>query len=201
MMCTAAAAAAAAASGDTTGFWAPVPAPLFAAAIAALVAVVLHTLKAKAEHRARARELYAEAYQWYAAYKEFPYAIRRRSPDEPAAERVRLSEAVRDVQAKLDYFRVWTALENAVVGASYADLLAELRRIAGTSMHDAWTEPAAADDTDMNFPPGRVDLAALASAEQRYLDAVRRAVEPWWRRPRQHAALLTTPSQAPPADS
>lgn len=116
------------------------------------------------------------------AYKEMPYAIRRRRADDPAAERVRLSETVREIQARLDHFKTWTALENAHVGAAYADLLGELRRVAGRSMHDAWNEPGTDADGGMNMPVGRVDLTALAPYEDAYLAEVRRALLPSWRR-------------------
>lgn len=169
---------------STTGFWDVFPPALFAAALAAAVAVLLHLLKSRADERARARVLYAEAYEWYAAYKEMPYAIRRRRVDNPAAERIRLSETVREVQARLDHFKTWTALENAQVGAVYAKLLRELRRVAGTSMHDAWNEPGTDTDSAMNMPPGRVDLSPLGPYEDAYLAEVRRALRPpWHRRP------------------
>ncbi len=170
-------------AGMTTGFWDVFPPALFAAALAAAVAVFLHLFKGRADERGRAQVLYAEAYEWYAAYKEMPYAIRRRRVDDPAAERIRLSETVRDIQARLDHFKTWTALENAHVGAAYADLLRELRRVAGTSMHDAWNESGTDTDGEMNMPPGRVDdLTPLGPYEDAYLAEVRRALVPFWRR-------------------
>lgn len=169
-------------AGTTTGFWDVFPPALFAAALAAAVAVFLHLLKSRADERGRARILYAEAYAWYAAYKEMPYAIRRRRVDDPAAERIRLSETAREIQARLDHFKTWTALEYARVGAAYADLLRELRRVAGTSMHDAWNEPGPDSDGEMNMAPGRVDLTPLGPYEDAYLAEVRRALLPFWRR-------------------
>jgi len=147
---------------------------LTAPALAAFVAVTLYVAKAWVDRRDRKRQLFAEAYQWYAAYKEFPYAIRRRRGEDPGAERVRLSEAVREVQAKLDYFRVWTALEAPAVGAAYAELLDQLRLVAGGSMRQAWLEEPTSTDEGMNFPAGRVDLSALRPYEDHYLQAVRR---------------------------
>lgn len=179
---TAVAVAGPAAATGSIRFWDVFPPALFAAAIAAFVAVLLHLLRSRADQRDRARVLYAEAYEWYAAYKEMPYAIRRRRIDDPAGERIRLSETVREIQARLDHFKTWTALENADVGAAYADLLSELRQVAGTSMHDAWNEPGTDTDRAMNMPPGRVDLTPLRSFEDDYLAAVRRALLPFWRR-------------------
>lgn len=169
-------------AGHATGFWDVFPPALFAAALAATVAVLLHVLKSRLDERARVRVLYAEAYEWYAAYKEMPYAIRRRRVDDPAAERIRLSETVREIQAKLDHFKTWTALENARVGTAYAALLRELRRVAGTSMHDAWNEPGTDADSAMNMPSGRVDLSPLVPYEEAYLAEVHHALLPLWRR-------------------
>lgn len=166
----------------TTAFWDVFPPALLAAALAAAVAVVLHLARSRADERARARVLYAEAYEWYAAYKEMPYAIRRRRVDEPAAERIRLSETVREIQARLDHFKTWSALEDARVGTAYANLLRELRRVAGTSMHDAWNEPGADTDGAMNMASGRVDLSPLTPYEAAYLAEVQRALRPWWHR-------------------
>ncbi len=161
-----------------------IPWILLAAALTGLVAVVLAWAKARSEARARSRILFAEAYQWYAAYKEFPYAVRRRrtTPRETAGaeERIRLSEAMREVQAKLDYFRVWTALEDPAAGAAYATLLKQCRIVAGGSIRDAWLEPGTSRDPDMNIPPPRVDLRARESYEDAYQAAVRDALGRWW---------------------
>ena len=165
-----------------------VPWVLLAAALTGLIAVGLARAKSRSESRERSRLLFAEAYQWYAAYKEFPYAVRRRRTtprnSAPADERIRLSEALRTVQEKLDYFRVWTALEDKDAGAAYSRLLAELRKVAGGSIRAAWREPGATRDEDMNIPPSRVDLSALQEFETQYQDAVRTALRRrWWQLP------------------
>lgn len=165
-----------------------IPWVLLAAALTGLVAVGLARAQSRLESRERARLLFAEAYQWYAAYKEFPYAVRRRRTTPPATapadERIRLSEALRAVQEKLDYFRVWTALEDEHAGATYSDLLQELRKVAGTSMREGWLGPGARTDADMNIGPDRVDLSALAPFEQAYQEAVRTALRRrWWQLP------------------
>lgn len=161
-----------------------VPWILLAAALTGLVAVVLAWAKARSEARARSRLFFAEAYQWYAAYKEFPYAVRRRrtTPRETAAaeERVRLSEAMREVQANIDYFRLWTALEDPAAGAAYATLLAQCRIVAGGSVREAWREPGTSRDADMNISPARVDLSSLQQYEDAYQSAVRAALGRWW---------------------
>ncbi len=152
-----------------------------AAVITAAVGLWLQRLKTRGEARERARILYAEAYQWYGQYKEFPYAVRRRRTGPPttveADERIRLSESMREVQAKLDYFQAWTSLEHRQVGEKYNELLSQLRRVAGGSIRAAWTEPGTSNDAGMNMPPPRVDLDALKPYENAYLQAVRDALK------------------------
>ena len=46
----------------------------------------------------------AAAFEAYTAYKEFPYAIRRRRADDPEGERIRLSEARSDRAASTNSF-------------------------------------------------------------------------------------------------
>lgn len=148
---------------------------LTGAVIAALIGAVVNTFLARRksleEERARVRGVFAEAFQAVAAYKEFPYAIRRRRDDEQAGERVRLAQAMAEVQAKLFYYQAWTNAESAEVGDRYDDLVRELRRVAGEACHDAWLAPAAASDADMNIPPTVVDLSGLRPLEDAFVAA------------------------------
>jgi hypothetical protein len=106
--------------------------------------------------------------------------------DEAGQERVRLSEEVRRVQSRLSYYQAWTLAESPETGAAYNQLVDELRRVAGASMREAWTEPALDNDEGMNISPDRVDLSVLKVAEDRFLDAAKTHVaaitKPWWRR-------------------
>jgi hypothetical protein len=160
---------------------------LSAAVIAALITAAINLWlarrKSREEERARIRNALAEAFQAYATYKEFPYAVRRRRHDQPAEERIRLSEALREVQARLTYFEAWTKTENPDVGAAYAALVAELRRVAGGAIRQAWLDPPCADDAGMNIPPELVDLSALNPLEVAYLAAATRHLVnllKWW---------------------
>ena len=137
------------------------------------------------EERARIRNTFAAASEAYTAYKEFPYAIRRRRADDPEGERVRLSESLRAVQEKLSYYLAWTEAESAEVGQQYARLVAEARRVAGRAMHDAWNAPPRASDPEMNIPPEVVNLSQLEAAEAQYMQTVRdhlASLTPWWAR-------------------
>lgn len=159
---------------------------VIAAALTGWVNTTLARRVTRLDERARVRSTLAEAYQAYADYKEFPYAIRRRQADRPAEERIRLSEEVRQVQSRLSYFQAWTQAESPATGKAYNELIAQLRRVAGASMHEAWGEPALSDDNAMNIGGDRVDLSELRDVEQRFLRAAEAHVaaltNPRWRR-------------------
>jgi hypothetical protein len=87
---------------------------------------------------------------------------------------VRLSETLREVQAKLSYYLAWTKAESDDVGQSYEKLVAELRKVAGKACHDAWLAPPARDDKDMNFGPGIVDLSGLTPYEEAFISSARK---------------------------
>ena len=174
----------AAAASPWTG---PVLAALLTAVVTVLLAVWAARRKSREEERARQRTVFAEAYQAYTEYKEMPYAIHRRRHDEPAAERVRLSETLRAIQAKLRYYETWTAAESVAVGTAYSKLLAEVRKIAGVAMHEAWKRHPITDDAAMNVPLAVVDLTALEPFEEDCIAAFREHLEtiaPWWPRRR-----------------
>ncbi|GAA2560726.1 hypothetical protein [Pseudonocardia hydrocarbonoxydans] len=148
------------------------PAAVIAAGVAGTVNIWLARSKARDEERARVRTLLAEAYQAYADYKEFPYAVRRRDAERPGEERVRLSEQMREVQSRLSFFLSWTALESTPVGAAYATMVGRMRAVAGDSIRVAWTSPAITTDADMNLPASIVDLSSLADVEGEFHVAV-----------------------------
>ncbi|MEU0107595.1 hypothetical protein ABZ313_19810 [Streptomyces sp. NPDC006251] len=156
-----------------------------AAMLTATINIWLARRKSREEELDRLRTAFSEAFAAHSAYKEMPYAIRRRRSDAPAEERVRLSEALRDIQANLSYHLAWTKIESETVGAAYAELIQELRRTAGAAMHAAWEAPAIETDTAVNIPPTVIDLSVLQPLEAAYIDAVRtylRALTPWWYR-------------------
>ncbi|MFG1672904.1 hypothetical protein [Micromonospora sp. NPDC049282] len=158
---------------------------VFAAVLTACITVWTARRKSREEERARQRDLFASAFQAYATYKEMPYAIRRRRHDDGAAERVRLSEATREIQSKLSYFTAWTAAESSTVGEAYTALVRELRKVAGGAMREAWQATPITEDPGMNIPPTVIDLSSLPPLETAFTDAVRAhldALAPWWAR-------------------
>ncbi len=149
-----------------------VPAAVAAALISSLTAVYLAVRKSRDEQAARTHDMFAEAHKVVAEYKEFPYAIRRRRADTPSEERVRLSEALRDVQARLSYFEAWTLAEDKRVGDAYAKLVRDVRKVAGDACNEAWEADPITSDSQMNISRGLVDLAGLKPLETRYVLAV-----------------------------
>ena len=145
---------------------------VIAAVVGALVNTALARRKSLEEERARVRTVFAEAFEAVAAYKEFPYAIRRRRADQPPEERVRLSEALREVQTRLTYYVAWTQAESVTVGKAYGDLVRELRRAAGGACREAWLAKPISNDHDMNIGPDLVDLSSLTRLERAYTAAV-----------------------------
>ncbi|MGH3947585.1 MAG: hypothetical protein ACRDSE_00440 [Pseudonocardiaceae bacterium] len=162
-------------------------AAILTATVTACIAMWTARRKSREEERARQRDLFAGAFQAYAAYKEMPYAIRRRRHDKPAAERIRLSETTREIQGRLSYFVAWTAAESSTAGNAYAALVRELRKVAGGAMREAWLAEPITNDTAMNIPPTIIDLSSLTPLETAFTDAVRThlaAIAPWWARSR-----------------
>jgi hypothetical protein len=179
---------------------------VLAALITATINIWLARAKSREEERSRLRANFADAFAAYAAYKEFPYAIRRRRSDAPSEERIRLSEALREIQARLAYHTVWTKAESKSVGSVYAEMVHQARQIAGAAMRAAWSAPPMTSDEAMNIPPATIDLSPLALYEERYIAAVQahlQAVTRWGRvishirsgrqRPLQHAQRASQP--------
>src|SRR5688572_8476682 len=80
-------------------------APTIVISIVALgVSVATFLLAGRRARLERQRQVFADAYEAVAEYREYPFIVRRRSPDEPAKERQRLSTDLSKVQARLNAF-------------------------------------------------------------------------------------------------
>lgn len=144
---------------------------IIAAVVSGMVALIIHFLGARRAKLDRRREIYAKAFSAYTAYCEFPYTIRRRRPDKPEAERIRISEQLQAVQERISFYSAWVALESKEVTEAYEALIANMRTLAGKEMNRAWTLPPPASDTEMNVRD--IDVSGLTRHEVRYLRAVR----------------------------
>ncbi|WP_371558601.1 hypothetical protein OG416_36780 (plasmid) [Streptomyces longwoodensis] len=175
------------AAADATLVWPAVVSGAFLAAmLTAAINIWLARRKSREEEISRLRTAFAEAFAAHSAYKEMPYAIRRRRFDAAAEERVRLSETLREIQGNLSYHLAWTKIESEAVGRAYADLVHELRKTAGAAMRAAWEASPIESDTGMNIPAAQIDLTALQTLETAYIAAVREHLHalkrPWWSR-------------------
>lgn len=158
----------------------PAEAALIGAATAAVVNLVgIATIGVRGE-RQRRREFYAAALETTLAYREFAYAIPRRNREERAAERVRLSEALREVQRDLSRHEALLRIERATdVYVAYVRLVRKTRQVAGGYIREAWKREPIAEDAEVN-----VDRPLDFSAIDPYCDAFLEAVDKdlaWYR--------------------
>lgn len=153
-----------------------------AAAVAGIVSLVTWRLEGRRADTQRRRNVYAKAFAAYKEYLEYPYRIRRRSPESPD-QRAELARALGLLQRDLAYYEAWIETESEEVGERYRRMMAEMRKVAGKAMSDAWNRPGATRDADMNTEV--VDTAGLGPAERAYLESVRKHLS-WarwfWRR-------------------
>jgi hypothetical protein len=169
------------------GISAQVVAAIIAGAVSLAVLAITAWLNSQRDRDNRRRDTYSKAFAAVAAYKEFPYVVRRRRSGSAAVaadERVRISEELRSVQHDLSYYSAWTATESASVATAYRHLAAETRRIAGTQIHEAWLAPPARNDGNMNMPD--LGLGELVPVEAAFLAVVADDLSLWphrrWRR-------------------
>lgn len=160
--------------------------PLGAAGISAGVAAVVGLLTlwvaGLRQERARRRQLYAEALGAVLAYREFPYAIRRRRHEEEhrSEERVRISESLREVQRDLSHHEALLRVEQARgVAQAYQHLVLKTREIAGSYMNECWKFEPVTTDAEMNMGVP-FDYSTLRQYEDEYLRAVKTDLA-WWR--------------------
>ncbi len=155
-------------------------AALIGAATATLVNLLGILAIGVRQDRQRRRELYANALEATLAYREFAYAIPRRRHDARPEERVRISEAMREVQRDLARAESLMKIERAKdVSAAYSRLVSETRRVAGGYIRAAWESDPIVDDSGMNVPGG-LDFSSMDEHEQAYLTAVARDLA-WYR--------------------
>jgi len=180
---------------------------IVAASIAALVSIITVIVNGVLQRRDRQRQLMAEAYEKVQTYREFIYIVRRRPPDasdKALDERVRISNELSQVQARLNSFRALLKVEVPRVGGAYEELWRNTRRIAGGYIQSAWALPSTLGVGQMNV--NDVDLSSLEALDVAYLGVVRAelALPPrsWILRPRAATAFQQVASklrEAPPS--
>jgi hypothetical protein len=172
---------AAAQAGDSGDDW-KVIAALAAAALAFLAHMIVLLVNGRRARQERLRELYAGGWAAAQAYKEMAFAIRRRNIEDRAGERVRLSEAMREIQKDLSYHEALIGRERSGrAAAEYRNLVAKTREIAGGLIKRSWNEEPITSDSEMHSPEIASDLASLMAFEDGYMDAVADELGGWQR--------------------
>jgi hypothetical protein len=147
--------------------------PLIAAGLAFGGVMIKLWWDARSARRERLRELYAGGWAAVQAYKEMAFAVRRRNIEDRAGERVRLSEAMREIQKDLSYHEALIGRERAGrVATEYRNLVAKSRAIAGGIIRRSWNEEPITNDSQMHSPEIAEELRALKPFEDGYMNAV-----------------------------
>jgi len=162
-----AAAKPAAEASSSTSWWAPA---IVAAIVAAAVSLTTFALASWRARLDRQRQLFAEAFEAVMEYREYPFIVLRRSKDESAKERVRISGDLSTVQAKLNGFKARLRVEAPYVGDRYAELVAATRRIVGPMITQAWNTEPVVDDAQVHNPGW--DFRQLDTYDDDYVRAV-----------------------------
>jgi hypothetical protein len=146
-------------------------APTIVISVVALgVSVATFFLAGRRARLDRQRQVFADAFEAVMEYREYPFIVRRRSDDEPAKERQRISGDFSKVQAKINAFKARLLVEDPYVGRSYAELVKQNRYVAGAMIKAAWNDPPVSADEDMHAP--LYDFSALDQYDNAYLRAV-----------------------------
>jgi hypothetical protein len=147
--------------------------PLIVAGIAFGGVMIKLWWDARSARRDRLRELYAGGWAVVQSYKEMAFAIRRRNIDDRPGERVRLSEAMREIQKNLSYYEALIGRERSGrVATEYRNLVAKTREIAGGIIRRSWNEEPITVDVEMHAPEIAEELQALKPFEDGYMDAI-----------------------------
>lgn len=163
----AAARRAAEASSPSTNWWAPA---IVAAIVAAAVSLMTFALAGRRSRLDRQRHVFADAFEAVMDYREYPFIVLRRSRDEPAKERARISGDLSKVQSRLNGFKARLRVEAPHVGDCYADLVGATRRVAGPMITQAWNTEPVEDDTKVHNPGW--DFTELEAYDDAYVRAV-----------------------------
>lgn len=135
------------------------------------------------ERRLR-RDNHARAIEAVVAYSEMPYRIRRRrhESEHASSERTRLSDAFSDIQGELASCQALIRADRDLeIRDAYEDLVATLRQTAGALARDAWSQPAVADDEDMNMPDVFEALAPVREEQEKCETLMAASTRPWTR--------------------
>jgi hypothetical protein len=172
------------ASASGSGWTAAAIATIVAALVSGAISLCTFWATGVRREQERRRAFHAEALAALVSYREFAYVVRRRRAPVPGheeiagEERVRISEALREVQKELAYFGAWLRSEsNTEIADRYETLVGQTRIVAGGYMREGWKAEPLGDDAGMNIAD--IDFASLGQYEVAYLDAVQDSLGFW----------------------
>jgi hypothetical protein len=145
---------------------------IVAAIVAGAVSVMTFMLAGRRARLDRQRQVFADAFEAVMEYREYPFIVRRRNPDEAAEERRRISGDLSRVQARMNAFKARLLVEDPYIGRCYTELVKKTRQVAGAMIKAAWDSDPVAADAEVHAPP--YDFSALDQYDDRFLQAVAR---------------------------
>jgi hypothetical protein len=132
--------------------------------------------------RDRRRSTHARALEAVVAYLQMPYAIRRRrhEREHASAERVRLTDTFREVQAELAFCEALMRTDrDPVVRDAYATLVGRLRADAGGEASRAWEIPPIERDDQMGMQDVHDALSHVREEQERFERTVSDSTRPF----------------------
>jgi hypothetical protein len=170
---------AASGGGSNNSLWAPA---IVAAIVAAAVSLTTFALTGRRARLDRQRQVFADAFEAVMDYREYPFIVRRRNPNEPEKERQRLGGELSRVQARMNSYKARLLVEDPEIGKLYKELVKQTRLHAGAHIKSAWDNEPVAVDEEMHAP--KYDFSALDKHDDVYLEAVAEHLswKPEWRK-------------------
>jgi hypothetical protein len=138
--------------------------------LALAVSLATFTLAGRRARLDRQRQVFADAFEAVMEYREYPFIVRRRSSEDRAKERQRISGDLSRVQARLNSFKARLLVEDPYIGQRYAELVRKAREVAGQMIKNGWDTDPVAEDAEMHTPP--FDFSELQKVDEAYLRAV-----------------------------
>lgn len=146
-------------------------ATIIAALLAAAFAVFGYAWQQRHARADRRALMYGDALRAVEDYAEAPFLVRRR---EGKGARAAVSTQISEIQSRLALSRALLDISaDARIAASYRDLMAVTKKVAGTAMSAAWRSPRVRRDADVPCPDP-YDRTRILAARDEYLRAIRR---------------------------
>lgn len=151
-------------------------APVAAAVITGLVAILALAVNQYQVRRDGRSKDFAEALAAVERYAELPYRVLRRQESTPEV-RGRIAEFIHDVQQDLLFHKSWMHIQAPRVADAYDSLLRTTREEAGAAMTEAWSESPSDSDESMPLGRQRFCFSRMSKERSKYIEAVRYELE------------------------